>query len=470
MTAQNQQTESKPALYRLVRAVISLAMAVFFRKIELRHGEHVPATGPVVFVANHPNSIMDALVIGVVTRRKVNYIGHAGLFSSALKTWFLRSTGVIPVYRREDAPDKMEQNVSMFQACFEALESGETIGIFPEGTSDMLRRVKKLKTGAARIILEAERRTGYKLGLTVLPVGLYFFSRHRFRSRVLVNVGAPIQLADFFRQNEDDNPATVQALTETIQKRLQKITVNIEHEDLDELVSDIDHLYREELAADTIGLSHASKATMAEFFLTQKIADCVQHYYSHDPEKLRAIRARIESYKRKLKKLHLKDAMLKEKVTSRQLFLKSAVSFGKSLAALPIAAYGIINNLLPYAIAENAAKKFVDERTKILSALLIGGGLAFLFFYTLQTSLVWLLAGELWAAVYFASLPLSGFFALAFLRVVREEQERISLTFFLFTNKQMFNKMRLERRRLISNLNDLRDEYLTATRRSAAKA
>lgn len=444
-------------------------MAVFFRKIELRHGEYVPATGPVVFVANHPNSIMDALVIGAVTRRKVNYIGHAGLFSNALKTWFLRSTGVIPVYRREDAPDQMNKNVSMFQACFEALEKGETIGIFPEGTSDMLRRVKKLKTGAARIILEAERRVGYKLGLTVLPVGLYFFSRHRFRSRVLVNLGAPIQLSDFLKLNEDDNPAAVQALTKAIQKRLQRVTVNIEHEDLDELVSDIEHIYREELTSDKPGLNQTSQTTLAEFFLTQKIADCVHYYSLQEPEKLQAIQERIASYKRKLKKLHLKDAMLKERVTFRQLLQKSAVSFCKALAGFPIASYGIINNLLPYAIAENAAKKFVDERTKILSALLIGGGVAFVLFYTLQTAVVWLVAGDLWAMVYFVSLPSSGFFALGFLRVVRAEQERISLTFFLFTNKQMFNKMRLERRRLISDLNDLRDEYLTVARRQAVK-
>ncbi len=72
------KVKSLPILYRFIRFVVKFAMSVFFQKIELQNGENVPARGPVIFVANHPNSIMDALVMGLVTKRKVNYIGHAG--------------------------------------------------------------------------------------------------------------------------------------------------------------------------------------------------------------------------------------------------------------------------------------------------------------------------------------------------------------------------------------------------------
>ncbi|MFQ5677075.1 MAG: 1-acyl-sn-glycerol-3-phosphate acyltransferase, partial [bacterium] len=205
-----------PLLYRFIRVVVKTATAVFFQKIELRHVENVPRQGPVIFVANHPNSIMDALVMGLVTKRKVNYIGHAGLFSNKLKDWFLRSCGVIPVYRREDAPEKMDQNVFAFQACYEVLERGGTIGIFPEGTSDMLRKVKRLKTGAARIALEAEARNGYDLGVQIIPIGLYFFSRSRFRSRVLMNVGEPMKLRPYFQLYQKDKVMAVQEITNII--------------------------------------------------------------------------------------------------------------------------------------------------------------------------------------------------------------------------------------------------------------
>ncbi|MEK7726928.1 MAG: lysophospholipid acyltransferase family protein, partial [candidate division KSB1 bacterium] len=222
------------ALYRLVRAIVKGGLGIFFQRLELRHAEHLPTTGPVIFVANHPNSIMDAMILWAVLERKVNYIAHAGLFRPGFMQWLLRNLGVIPVYRRQDDPDKMEQNLSMFRASYEVLERGETIGLFPEGTSDMLRKVKQVKTGAARIVLEAESRNGYDLGVKLIPLGLHFFSRSHFRSRVLINVGEPVPLVKYFTHYHTDPTAGVNALTREIQSRLEKLTVNIQDEELED--------------------------------------------------------------------------------------------------------------------------------------------------------------------------------------------------------------------------------------------
>ncbi len=454
------EIESKPVLYRFIRAIMKMAMFVFFQKIELQNGENVPSKGSVVFVANHPNSIMDALVMGVVTKRKVNYIGHAGLFSTKLKARFLRSCGVIPVYRPEDSPENMEQNVAAFEACYRTLEKGEAIGIFPEGTSDMLRKVKKVKTGAARIILETERRNNYNLGIKVLPIGLYFFSRSRFRSKVLVNVGKAIDLKTYFELNKDDNYKAVYSLTYEIQKHLERLTVNIRHEELDEFVHDIEILYQDELKKENPELTVRTKSTATDFILTQKIAECVEFFFEHEPRRVQTLQDQITVYKRKLKRLHLTDAMLKEKQSFWQLIRTSAKTFGGVVWGLPLAIYGIINNSTPYFIAEYFAKKFIIERTKILSALLIGGGSAFIIFYTLQIFLVWYFFGVMWSSVYSITLPISGLFALAYLKEIRRERERISFSFFLFTNRQLFNKMRRERRKLIATMNTIKDEYL----------
>jgi len=453
--------QSKPVLYSIIRTMVKLSMSIFFQKIEMRHGEVIPERGPVVFVANHPNSIMDALVMGLVTKRKINYLGHAGLFSNKLKSWFLRSCGVIPVYRRVDAADKMHENVSAFEACYRALEQGEAIGIFPEGTSDMLRKVKKVKTGTARIVLEVEKRNGYQLGVQLIPIGLYFFSRTRFRSKVLLNVGRPMKLEPFFERYDAEGYSAVNELTEEVQRQLEQLTVNVRHDELDGLIRDIETLYRDELKTETFGVGKVSKATLAEFFLTQKIADCVEYYYTYDRERVANLQERIAVYKRKLAKLHLKDDMLREKTSFTQLTRASIWTAVKSLLGLPVAVYGVVNNFIPYYLAELSAKKFIDDRTKILSALMIGGGSAFLFFYALQVFSVWLFYGEFWASVYGVSLPLSGWFALGYLKVIRSEQQRLGLSFFLFTNRQLFNKMRRERKLLIAELDAIKNDYVT---------
>src|SRR5438445_97008 len=43
----------------LVRAVFGLVLRVFFRRIEVSGSAHVPARGPVIFVLNHPNGLVD---------------------------------------------------------------------------------------------------------------------------------------------------------------------------------------------------------------------------------------------------------------------------------------------------------------------------------------------------------------------------------------------------------------------------
>jgi 1-acyl-sn-glycerol-3-phosphate acyltransferase len=448
------------ALYRLTRRIIKIGLGVFFQRLDVHHGERVPQRGPAVFVANHPNSIMDALVLAAVVPRQLNYIAHARLFRPGLMSWFLRSCGVIPVYRRQDDPDKMEQNAGAFQACYETLEAGETIGIFPEGTSDVRRKVKKVKTGAARIVLETEARHGYEAGVKLIPVGLHFFSRSRFRSRVLVNFGEPVPLVKYFTRYHQDATAGVLGLTEEIQARLEALTVNIHEEELEEFVRDLEALYRDELRPPDSPRQNSPQASVKEFNLSQKIAAAVQHFQEHGPERVAVWRDEVAAYKRKLAWLNLRDNMLKNGATPAAMWREAVKLAGLSLAGLPLAAYGIINNFFPYLIAEAWAKKFVAERTKILTALLIGGGLAFIVFYAWQIGLVAHFFGPWWAALYGLSLPASGFFSLAYLKRIRTHRRRVSFSLIVFTNKPLVAKLRRERRKLIRAMDQAREEYV----------
>ena len=453
--------EPKPFLYRLIRVVGKIVMAIFFRKIEVRHSEYIPDLGPIVFVANHPNSIMDAFVIGIAIKRKVNYIGHSGLFKHPLANKFLRSCGVIPIVRKGEKSDKYQDNTASFEACYQALEEGQTIGIFPEGTSDMLRQVKKVKTGAARIILETEARNDHQLGIKVIPIGLHFFSRSRFRSRVLVNIGKPIDLNSYKEANQTNPAEAVQSLTQEIQNQLEQITVNLHHLELDDLVRDVELIYREELIGDASLIPPHLSNNVEEFIITQRIAECVDYYYAREPQRVQEMQDRIEAYKRKLQRLNLRDAMLQEKTVFSKVLAGSAKKFLLALLGLPLAIYGILNNFFPHSIAIYSAKKFLHERTKILTALLFAGGPAFLFFYAIQTFAVFYYAGTVWALAYFATLPTSGLFALAYTQDLREEQELISFSFVLFTNRRLINKMRRERRMLINEMNLVKTEYLS---------
>jgi len=179
--------------YAVVRVIARFWIWFFFERVEVRHPERVPSMGPVLLCINHPNNLIDSLLVGSVLPRKVHYLATAALFRNPLIARFLVALGAIPVYRKADDPDKMDRNMEMFAACDEAFGRGRLIAIYPEGATRAEAHVQRIKTGAARIALGYEAHAPERL--TVVAVGLSFEARKRFRGRVLVSFGEPVAVS-----------------------------------------------------------------------------------------------------------------------------------------------------------------------------------------------------------------------------------------------------------------------------------
>src|SRR5215831_12501539 len=116
--------ERLDALYGLVRLAARFWIWFFYKDVTVRHPERLPARGPLLLCINHPNNLIDSLLVGAVVRRKVHYLATAALFRNPLVRRFLLGCGAIPVYRKQDDPDKMGNNVDAFEACFGVLARG----------------------------------------------------------------------------------------------------------------------------------------------------------------------------------------------------------------------------------------------------------------------------------------------------------------------------------------------------------
>src|SRR5688572_29528517 len=183
------------AFYAIVRMIARFWIWFFFERVELRHLEHVPVTGPVLLCINHPNNLIDSLLVGAVVPRKVHYLATAALFRNRLGARLLVALGVIPVYRRTDEPDRTDRSVELFAACHQAFDDGRLVAIYPEGATRAEPHVQRIKTGAARIALRYEAHAPGRLA--VVPVGLSFEARRRFRGRVIVSFGAPTVVSPY---------------------------------------------------------------------------------------------------------------------------------------------------------------------------------------------------------------------------------------------------------------------------------
>ncbi len=157
-------------VYAITRTIIRFGLRIFFHEIQVRNKERIPQNDPFIVTSNHPNDKLDAMVIGRTVPKKVSFLAAGFLFENKILGWLMRSTGTIPVYRKHENEDAEERNVDSFSACFDVLKNKGAIGVFPEGLTHLDRQVKKVKTGTARIAIEAEVRNNWRLRLKIVPV------------------------------------------------------------------------------------------------------------------------------------------------------------------------------------------------------------------------------------------------------------------------------------------------------------
>jgi len=209
----------QPVLPRVARA----AAFVYYRVTYT--GEAVPVAGPVLLVANHPNSLLDPALVAAAARRPVRFLAKAPLFADSKTAWLVKGAGSIPVYRRADDPAQMDRNLDTFRAVHAALAEGAAVGIFPEGLSHSEPALAPLKTGAARIALGAAAITGG--AFPIVPVGLVFREKDVFRSAALVVTGSRVAWDDLALRGTADADA-VRLLTDRIAAALRQVTVNLD--------------------------------------------------------------------------------------------------------------------------------------------------------------------------------------------------------------------------------------------------
>jgi len=204
--------------------LVSRAAAFVYYRVRYA-GAPVPGPGPVLLVANHPNSLLDPMLVGAAARRPVRFLAKAPLFHDPKTAWLVKSAGAIPVYRRSDDPTQVEKNVDAFSAVYAALARGAAVGIFPEGLSHSEPALAPLKTGTARMALGAAGLT--RGAFPIIPVGLLFRRKEEFRSGAYVVTGMPVAWDDLADRGVEDTDA-VRALTERIAAGLRTVTLNLE--------------------------------------------------------------------------------------------------------------------------------------------------------------------------------------------------------------------------------------------------
>lgn len=453
-------------LYAFVQVVGRFWIWFFFKAVEVRHPELVPRTGPVLLCINHPNNLIDSLLVGAAVPRKVHYLAAGRFFRNPLLARFLTAVGVIPIYRRQDDPAQMDKNTATFEACFRALGEGHLIAIYPEGTTHAEPRVQRIKSGAARIALESETRHDGNLGLALIPVGLTFEARKSFRSRVLVAFGEPIELHAYLDRYRDDPRKAVEALTTAIQWGLEAQVIHVERIDLDDLVREVEALHRGDLIRELQEERGLSPKQVDLVRLSRTIVDAVQHFKARDPDRVERIWQRIQEYKALLALYRVRDEAVRSRLHASPLRRRLRTT-GLGLLGLPIFAYGAAVNALPYLVPRWIAHRVTTEETDYATARFLSSIVLIPLFWGLETWLVWRLSNLRIAALFLVSLPVSGLLAYRYLGGLSRLRSQLRFSRLALIRNQAARQLLAQRQQIFDELERAKSDYLVATRGSS---
>jgi glycerol-3-phosphate O-acyltransferase / dihydroxyacetone phosphate acyltransferase len=450
--------------YAAVRGVARFWVWFFFKAVDVRHPERVPRTGPVLLCINHPNNLIDSLLVGAVVPRKLHYLAAAALFRHRLVGRFLRAAGAIPVYRRQDDPDKMDRNVDAFIASYATFDAGGVVAIYPEGTTHSEARVQRIKTGAARLALEYESRRPRTLAL--VPIGLTFEARKSFRARVLVSFGPPVPVSAWLEAYREEPPKAVDALSEAIQVAMEAEVVHVDRIDEARLVRAVEELYRGELARELREERGLADRQIDLFRLSRSIVGAVEHFKRRDPARVERLWQSIQAYRALLAEHRIRDEGVRARLR-RPRVRRQVVTGWEAVLGFPIFAYGVAVNWLPHYVPRWIAHRVARRETDYATTRFLAAVVAFPLFWGLEIGLVWHALGARAALLFAPTLPLSGVLASRYL--VGADRIGSQLKFGVLALRHGADARRLvaQRQMLMAELERAKDDYLAETRGSS---
>ncbi|MFO0661899.1 MAG: lysophospholipid acyltransferase family protein [Polyangiaceae bacterium] len=355
----------------LIRWFFESLVRLYHPKIELEGAERIPSDAPLIFVANHPNGLLDPMIVRLSTGRHARFLAKSTLFNNPFFRMLMNAFEVVPVYRAQDRAvggGDMSQNERTFAICRETLGRRGGIAMFPEGVSHSDPHLKPLKTGAARIALGAEKEHGFKLGVVIVPMGLYYTSKSTFRSSVLARVGEPLTLDVFAEKFSVDERATVEELTEVIRDRLEDVVLQAETKELLDGIARVALWTAEnEEVRDDLGEQHARAL---------ELLDAYREFQRRDPAKLEQITQHAQQYMNTLKSLGVSDPWA---VEVGRVGLSAVVrTTSKLVLLLPFALVGALLGWLPYRLTGIIAGHYSKGDEDVLGTVKLLGGLLFI--------------------------------------------------------------------------------------------
>ena len=186
--------------YNTLKIFIRLALNIFCKKIRVNNRHLLNTKGPLLLTVNHPNGLLDAIIIGALFKQPVHYLTRGDVFNTHWKRKMMGKLNMIPIYRLSEGSENLHLNQFAFDRSKEVLKKNGIVLIFIEGFCKHTHTLQPLKKGAARIAYNCWKE---KIPLQILPITIRYNSLYKFGKNILVQLVPPFTKQEIMQQEDD---------------------------------------------------------------------------------------------------------------------------------------------------------------------------------------------------------------------------------------------------------------------------
>jgi hypothetical protein len=308
----------------------------------------------------------------------------------------------------------MRENLGAIGRYIELLGQGRATAIFPEGVSQDSLQLAPVRSGAARIALGAEAAGDFTLGLRLVPVGLQFEPRRKFRGEAFVRFGKPILVADLASLYSTRPREALGELTGRIRNALEDLAVHVDRGERAWLVERLSEVYYARIRR--TGLLATGRRGL-EGELRYRMAACLNYFSETDEEVVREVERSLVRYDRLREAAGVRRRLIEEPSYLLSGALAPVQAGLEILIGFVPALFGLLTGGPPYLLTRSLARRLASRNRHLPSLSILHiliGAVAFPVVWGLWTYVAWRFTGARVAVILAALVVPTGLYALFF--------------------------------------------------------
>ena len=214
-------------VYKILYYLVNILLRIYYRKIHVLGTEKIPKNKPIFLVSNHPNGFMEPIIMACTFPVELHFLVRGDLFDNKALRPLLLSTNQIPIYRFRDGFASLRNNQKTILKTTEVLNNNNAVLIFAEGSTNGDWKLRQLKKGMARMAFQCLDQN-QELDLQIVPVGVTFSNSHVPGTEVIINVGDPFSVKDFYIKNAALAKEKMDEMTNKCYDEMKKLLIHLE--------------------------------------------------------------------------------------------------------------------------------------------------------------------------------------------------------------------------------------------------